>query len=143
MMRVILDTNVWLVIIPEYSQYVTVYNQLKKPDPGFKLILSNDILMEYEEQMKFRYDDIFVDEELEEMISLPNIERVDPWFKWNLIPMDPDDNKFVDCAIASNADYLVTNDRHFDILKKTSFPKVRIIALQEFMKVLKNSIITT
>lgn len=142
-MRVILDTNVWLVIIPEYSRYAAVYNQLKKPDPGFKLILSNDILTEYEEQMKFRYDDIFVDGELEEIISLPNIERVDPWFKWNLITADPDDNKFVDCAIASNTDYLVTNDRHFDILKKLSFPKVRIITLQEFMKVLKNSVMTT
>jgi DUF1016 N-terminal domain len=35
-----------------------------------------------------------------------------------------DDNKFVDIAIASNADYIITNDKHFKILSKISFTKV-------------------
>lgn len=47
------------------------------------------------------------------------------------------DNKFVDCAIASNADYLVTNDKHFDILKKVDFPKVNTIKIDKFIKFLK------
>lgn len=47
---------------------------------------------------------------------------------------DPDDNKFVDCAIACNAKYLVSNDKHFRILKDIPFPKVELLTAQEFQK---------
>ncbi|RZJ58302.1 MAG: PIN domain-containing protein [Hymenobacter sp.] len=47
---------------------------------------------------------------------------------------DPDDNKFVDVAIAANADLLITNDKHFDILKQIEFPRVSIISFQLFLK---------
>ena len=47
-----------------------------------------------------------------------------------------DDNKFVDCAICGNAELLVTNDAHFDILKTIGFPKVEIIKLQEFVNII-------
>ena len=42
-------------------------------------------------------------------------------FKWGIIVTDPDDDKFVDCAVAANADYIVTNDKHFNILNKLTF----------------------
>ena len=54
-----------------------------------------------------------------------------------LIEQDKDDNKFVDCAIASNAEYIVTNDKHFDILKAISWPQISVVALQEFAEQLK------
>lgn len=133
-MRIVIDTNVWLVIIPRYSKYAMVYDQLKAG--RFQLLLSNDILFEYEEQMKVRYDDIFVDAEIKEILTLNNVEQFEPAFRWKLISGDPDDNKFVDCAIAANADYIVTNDKHFNILKEISFPKVSIISLEEFIKLI-------
>jgi predicted nucleic acid-binding protein len=55
-----------------------------------------------------------------------------PYYKWQLIEADPD-NKFVDVAIAANADFLVTNDRHFEVLKQLAFPRVPVIRLQEFL----------
>jgi predicted nucleic acid-binding protein len=53
---------------------------------------------------------------------------------------DADDNKFVDCAVASNADYLVTHDRDFDVLKNVPFPKVKIIDSFGLLDILKNNI---
>ncbi|MBC8180569.1 PIN domain-containing protein [candidate division KSB1 bacterium] len=50
---------------------------------------------------------------------------------------DEDDNKFVDCAISSNADFIVTNDRHFNILKNIEFPKVNVINVDDFLNKLK------
>ena len=52
--------------------------------------------------------------------------------------MDKDDNKFADCAIAGNADYLVTNDSHFNVLKTIGFPKITIITIDEFLAILNN-----
>lgn len=48
-----------------------------------------------------------------------------------------DDNKFVDCAFAANAHYLVTNDRDYNILKNTNFPKINLLKIEGFMALLK------
>ena len=70
------------------------------------------------------------------LISARNVEKQDVFFKWHLIDVDEDDNKFVDCAIAGNADYLVTNDRHFNVVKSIGFPPVTIINENEFIELL-------
>ena len=49
-----------------------------------------------------------------------------------------DRNKFADLAIASNVDYLVTNDSDCNILKKTNFPKVVVVSLNEFREIMHN-----
>ena len=62
----------------------------------------------------------------------PYTSFISPYYKFNLISADPEDNKFVDCAIAANAKFIVTNDHHFDVLKHISFPRVEIINIEEF-----------
>ncbi len=71
------------------------------------------------------------------MFNLPNVFFVDPKFQWKLIELDPDDNKFVDCAVASSVDYIISNDRHFDILKEIPFPKVTVLKAEEFIELIK------
>jgi uncharacterized protein len=58
-----------------------------------------------------------------------------PFIKWNLIVVDPDDNKFVDCAICAGAECVITHDAHFDVLKKIAFPSVRVLSPEEFKKI--------
>jgi len=43
---------------------------------------------------------------------------VDPYFNWALISADPDDNKFVDCAISGAAKFIVIEHKHFAVLEK-------------------------
>jgi putative PIN family toxin of toxin-antitoxin system len=130
-MRVVIDTNVWLVIIPDYSKYAVVYDLIK--NDKIALILTNDIFLEYEELMNVRYPTTSVDEELQRLFKLPKTELHTPKYFWNLITVDPDDNKFVDCAITANADFIITNDKHFDVLKTIDFPIVNTLTLQEFL----------
>ena len=59
------------------------------------------------------------------------------WVRWRTIIADPDDNKFFDIAIAANADYLIINDVHFDIVKYLEFPKMNIVSAKEFSEILK------
>ena len=136
-MRLVIDTNVWLVIIPAYSKYAFIYNQIKSG--SLTIIISNEILFEYEELMKQRYPSISADEEIRELLSLEGIEFVKPEFRWNFIAADPDDNKFVDCAIAANADYIITNDNHFSVLKNIPFPRVNVLTLQQLIAILINN----
>ncbi len=101
------------------------------------MAITSEILLEYEEQLKLRYKNYSVDEELEGLVNSRNVFLYSPDFNWNLIAADPEDNKFVDCAVAANADFIVTNDAHFNILKTISFPKVNTISLQEFISLLQ------
>lgn len=57
-------------------------------------------------------------------------------FLEKLIKTDPDDNKFVNCAVIANAKFIVTEDRHFEIVKKCPFPKIEIINLDSFLQTL-------
>ena len=68
------------------------------------------------------------------LMPLENVEKIDVYFHWQLIKNDPDDNKFVDCAISSKSTYIVTNDKHFDILNYVDFPPVNIITANAFLK---------
>lgn len=55
------------------------------------------------------------------------------YFRFHLLSdVDKDDNKFVDCAITAGADYIVTEDAHFNILKQISFPQLNVLSLDEF-----------
>lgn len=68
------------------------------------------------------------------ILNQENVQLVDPHFRMRLITADPDDNKFVDCAFAAGADYLVSEDSHFSVLRKTPFPQLNLVTLDEFMK---------
>lgn len=63
-----------------------------------------------------------------------NTEWVTKFYRWNLIQIDPDDNKFVDCAFACQANFLVTEDKHFNMLRQENFPKIPVISVARFKK---------
>jgi predicted nucleic acid-binding protein len=69
---------------------------------------------------------------LELILDSPNTELVTNYYHWNLIYTDPDDNKFVDCAIAANAKFIVSEDQHFRVLKQIPYPKVEVRTIEEF-----------
>lgn len=136
-LNIILDTNVLLVSISPYSQYHWILENLIAG--SYNIYISNDILLEYEEIISQKYDKQLVDDLFELFLVLPNIYKISPHFNWNLIINDPDDNKFVDCAVAGNVYCIVTHDKHFNILKRTEFPKIRICNIDNFKDKLFNS----
>ena len=69
-------------------------------------------------------------------MTLSNVKYIDPHFRFQLITADPDVNKFVDCAIAANAKYIVTEDHHFDVLKDIPFPHIEVISIEQFLDML-------
>lgn len=55
----------------------------------------------------------------------------------HLIKADEDDNKFVDCAFAAGASSIVSNDSHFKVLSSIGFPKILILRLEAYAKMIK------
>ncbi|MEL6592071.1 MAG: putative toxin-antitoxin system toxin component, PIN family [Bacteroidota bacterium] len=128
--RVILDTNIFLVSLVPHFKYYWVFEKLLAGD--YSLVVSNEILSEYEEKIVEKFGLALADSSLDFLMLLNNVELVNPYYNWNLITRDPDDNKFVDGAVSGNVDYLITNDKHFNILKEVEFPPINVINLAEF-----------
>lgn len=133
-MRIVLDTNVLLISISKNSKYRIIFDHFLSKK--FSLIVSNEILSEYAEIIALKANATVSNNIIEMLLSASNVEKQDVFFKWQLIEIDKDDNKFVDCSIAGNADYIVTNDKHFGVLKYIEFPPVTIINIDEFLKLL-------
>jgi putative PIN family toxin of toxin-antitoxin system len=128
-MKVVIDTNVILVSISTKSPFHwIIQNWIENK---FTLCLSTEILLEYEEIIQRHMGSLVSEPFIESLLQNPAIQMFNVYFRWNLLS-DGDDNKFVDCALASGADYLVTNDRGFSELKGLKFPVVKIIDIQGF-----------
>ena len=130
MRHVVLDTNCLLMSIPQHSPYRIVWTQFLLGK--FVLCVSNEILEEYQEILANKTTPSIASNVVSIMLNAPNIRLVTPYYRFELITSDADDNKFVDCAIASGADCLITNDAHFKVLAQTPFPKVKTLSIQEF-----------
>ena len=135
-MKVVLDTNCLLQIVFPKSNYKEIWDSLLAQK--YTICLSNEIMLEYREILERRFGSAtFADEVMELIASLPNVDYVNPTYRFNLITAAPDDNKFVDCAIVAGATYIVSNDRHFDELKRYDFPKVDVRKLSEFLNIIR------
>ena len=82
------------------------------------MLISNDIVSEYTEKLEERTSKVVARNVMDFLIKSPDVVQVEIDFKWSVIASDADDNKFVDCALNGNADFLVTDDKHFNILEK-------------------------
>ena len=135
MKRVVLDTNCLLASIASHSEYFIVWRGLH--EGKYTLCVSNEILAEYEEIIATKASPIVAKHVVDALVDSDYVEFVDPQFKLGLITQDPDDNKFVDCAFAANASFIVSQDHHFDILSSLDFPKIHVLKLQKFVSLLK------
>ena len=134
-MRIVLDTNSLIQSIPERSPFFEVWQSILRGEST--LCVTNEILEEYAEILQRLAGKDTADYVLDALIKNPHTQLIEPYYHFGLIAADHDDNKFVDCAIAANARYVVTNDHHYDTLRQIHFPVVDVIALADFAELLK------
>jgi len=133
-MRIVLDTNVLLVSIGSASPYRPIFNAILSGK--IKLLVTTDIYFEYEEKIEEKTNGTIAKNILKLLLELEATELITVHYKCNLITTDIDDNKFTDCAIAANADYIVTEDSDFNLVKELDFPSVKIIGAKHLLQLL-------
>ncbi len=129
--QIVLDTNCLIQSLPQRSRYRRVWQAFL--DGQYTLCVTTEILEEYEEIVSRCMSVSVARLMTAAILRANNVRRVDAQFRFGLISADPDDNKFVDCAIVANAECIVTNDAHFDVLKSISFPEVCVRDIDEFL----------
>ena len=130
--KLVLDTNSLIQCLPLRSRYHDLWVSFL--DGRNYICVSNEILDEYEEILEMKTSHELASSVIKVLLNNPYTLFCTPFFNFNLIENDPDDNKFVDCAVSAGAKFIVTEDRHFNVLKKIDFPKVEIIGLVDIIK---------
>ena len=103
------------------------------------MCVNTEILEEYEEILSAKINAYIAHSVVEAIARLSTTHYQESYIHFGLIDADVDDNKFVDCAIAADAEYIVSNDKHFDILKSVPWPKVVVLKLQKYFDKEKES----
>lgn len=132
MRRIVLDTNCLLQALPSRSPYHKIWAEVLSG--RIALCVNTEILSEYEEILAQKTNGEIARNVVEAIARLHTTLYQDVYYHFGLIEADADDNKFVDCAVASDAEYIVTNDAHFNALRNIDWPKLTVIAIKEFAK---------
>lgn len=135
MKRIVLDTNCLIASLSHTSRSYSVWRGLH--DGRFILCVSNEILLEYQEMIGRKTTPAIAENVVQYITNSDFVEFVTPYFRFDLIKADRDDNKFVDCAIAANATYIVSDDKHFKPLRSIGYPRLLVLRLMEFVERMK------
>ncbi len=137
MLKVIIDTNVFVSSLIQHNYPFLVVDYIFKERMTIELCISKELQNEYSEVLSrikfFRYPGY----DLKSRILLSNINNFDrtylPTLKINIL-QDESDNKFLELAESSDADYLITgNGKHFPM---TEYKKTRIVSPKEFWELM-------
>ncbi|MDO3641692.1 putative toxin-antitoxin system toxin component, PIN family [Mucilaginibacter sp. L3T2-6] len=133
-MTVVIDCNIFVMCLTSHSPYHRIYQSLIAG--RFNLNVTTDIILEYEEIIQRKYNVSTANTLVTLLSELPNVNIIHSNYRWRLIENDLDDNKYCDCAIAGQADFIVTEDKHFDVLKSITFPAIDTVNIEKFMELI-------
>lgn len=137
MMRIVLDTNCLLMCLPRRSPFRCVWDAYLSGT--LHLCVTTEILDEYMEILTRKVGAKLANNVLELVVNSKHTEFISPTYRFRMIKADPDDNKFVDCAVVAGASCIVSNDAHFRELSSIPFPKVSVLNIVDFTLLIKHS----
>ena len=132
--KIVLDTKCLIASLSRHSEFYPVWAGFQTGK--YVLCVSDAILDEYQEIIEQKTSAIVARNVIDLLLKSKNVEYISPHFNFRLIEADHDDDKFVDCAFAANATYIVSDDKHFDVLKEITFPQLLVLKLREFLGLL-------
>ena len=130
MKRVVLDTNVTIAAFFWKGYPRIIYDLIR--EKKFVMLLSSDMEKEFIRVLGYPKFGLTSKEIPPFIINLrSNAEFIEIKSKISLISDDPTDNIFLECAIDSNADYIISGDKH--ILDFGKYKNIQIVKPKEFL----------
>jgi uncharacterized protein len=136
--KVVFDTNVWLSIFMKK----TLSEEFSQAKQQLSVYVSEEIILEISKALFYpKIAEVLREAGVDEKEVLRAIEEnstiVKPKLKLRLIDEDAEDNKILECALASRADFAVSGDKH--LLKLGKFKKTRILTPRAFFDNIKGN----
>ena len=131
-MKAVLDTNVFISgIFWEGNFCSQIISKWRTGE--FELVSSKEIIEELVKTLR-NFKISMPEDKIQEWINLiiKNAMIVESSEKLEIVKEDPSDNRFLEAAIAGNADWIITQDNH--LLKLKEYEGIKIIKPEEALK---------
>ena len=135
-MRVVLDTNILVSatfwkgdsfrIVELIDKKKIKHSMSKETIAEYSKIISSEEIIE-----KIEKKDLRISKTLQKVIYLSDI--VEPQRKIRVVRDDPDDDKFLEVAVESKADYIISKDNH--LLRLKEFEGIKIVSPEDFLDI--------
>lgn len=137
--RVVIDTNhIMSAILSARGASAKIIDWMTREEDYFRLLMSQPIWDEYRTVADWLIPDTKQPEKERILrVLLAQSEWIVPEIQLDVCP-DPSDNRFLECAVAGGADYLVTkNIRHFPLKE---YAGVKIVRVRAFLRALEQTV---
>ena len=136
MIKSVNDTNVWVAGI-HWQTGAGHQILLHWKQERFQHFISADILFEIIRLLRQVFG--YPDEQLYDWywLLITGSTFVTPRLAPNIVKEDPDDNKFIACAIEGQADYIVSEDK--DLQRLGQYGQIHVVSKQGFLKILETT----
>lgn len=136
--KVVLDANVWVSALLWGGKPAEVVRAAE--DGKVCIVTSEEIIGEISQVLNYPklrkvYQDAGLRHEnlIEAVLKVVKFVKVTE--KVNVVVEHPADDKFIECALAAGADYIVSGDKH--LLKIGGYKKTRVLSVSEFLVVIE------
>lgn len=137
-MRVVLDTN---IVVSSYIGALGAPARIVASWRGaaFVLVVSDSVLAEYQDALNYprvgRRHGLTPDQVAVQIASIrENALLVTPESVPRVVPDDPDDDQVLACALAGQAEYIISGDHH--LLNLREYSGIRILSPVAFLALL-------
>ncbi|MFA5809890.1 MAG: putative toxin-antitoxin system toxin component, PIN family [Thermoleophilia bacterium] len=132
--RVVLDTNVYISAILFGGRPGEVFLLAKEGE--YELFVSTALIAELASTLtvKFRWPVDRVTEVVREIGEVATVVR--PKKKMSVIERDEDDNRVIECAVLTKANFIVSGDRKH-LLSMKQYGCIQIVSVTHFLKKLR------
>lgn len=130
MIRVVLDSNVWISALNFGGKPAQILKLAVKKQ--IRIYCSQTLFAELIGVLRKKFD--YSDEKIEEVETLfkKRVKFREPKITLNVIKTDPSDNRVLECAEEADADFIVSGDK--DLLDLTSFRGIKIVNPSGFLR---------
>ncbi len=123
-----MDTNIYIAATKIGGLSHEIVQAVLNKESGFLVFISPEIFSELEERLKELEKEKWLTNQRASIVldAVQGTARiVYPMEKINIVKEDPDDNKILECAVAAEANLIVTMDK--DLLRLKIFRNIPII----------------
>jgi putative PIN family toxin of toxin-antitoxin system len=133
--KVVLDTNVWISAFLWGGKPAEIIKAAEQN--RVVIFVSEEIVAEISRVLAYpKIRSIYQAVELSRETLIQTVLRIAKFVKvtkkLDVVREHSADNKFVECALAAGADYIVSGDKH--LLKVGCYKKTQIVSVKEFLK---------
>ena len=136
--KVVLDANVWISAMLWGGKPAAI---IKAAEMGkVAIMVSEAIIGEISQVLTYpkltkvyRAENLQHEELMEAVLRVTKFVEVTK--KVNVVTDHPADDKYIECALAARADYLVSGDKH--LLNIESYKGTRVVSVIEFLQIIE------